>query len=114
MIGEGGPHVEASGSDAPNLPREAAEIAIGLWQAAEALRILIEQAQMLGLPAPTAVNERLTFSAVRGFATYTGRYAEHVAHLAEDRAPGLVVASPGDLHRLLTSMRVGMDPPDDQ
>lgn len=114
MVGrDAGTETPAGG--APKLPHETARVAAGLWQAAEAIRLLIEEAERLRLPAPTVVNQRLTFPAVRGLAMHTQRYAEHLAQQIEQQASGLVVASPDDARRLLASMPPpGQEPPDDR
>jgi hypothetical protein len=67
--------------------------------------MLTEQAERLGLPAPTVVSQRLTFPVMQAFAVSAQRYAEHLAEQAERQPSSLIVASPDDARRLLASMR---------
>jgi hypothetical protein len=109
-----GPDGEPS-SETPERAPEVSRLAAGLWQAAEAIRLLVEEAQRMGLPAPTVVSDRLTFAAMQGLATYTQRYAQHLAEQEQPRGSGLVVASPDELRRLLASMRLpGQESPRDR
>jgi hypothetical protein len=109
---KGGVDANTPNGDTGGPPPEVDRIALGLWQAAEALRLLIGQAEDLGLPAPTVISERLTFPVMQAFATSTQRYAEHLAKQAEARSSDLIVASPDDARRLLASMRqADQEPP---
>jgi hypothetical protein len=88
------------------IPRDelvaAGRIAAGLWQAGEAIRVLIDQAERSGLPEPTAVRSRLTWAILKRLSLDTQRYAEHVVDWSrQQKSSSLLVVRATDLAAIL-------------